>query len=289
MNGHDSFSTLRGRRRWAAAPAFCVLMMMATAALARPAPTSGPPAAGSAGGILAPVEVQRHVGSTTDGAARLILAARLTRHGGLIRRPIRWRVRAADKVVVFEGARPALDLTLPPGRYDIQARYGLRHIAYSVKVRAAQRHELVFVLDVGALRALAGLWRLPLPPDVAVEYRLHAAPDRPPVLVHRQGGRVVRLMAGRYELRVRYRPGNVETRAGVTVKAGVLSTLQVHARAGVAHVRAGRWSIRAADGGWRASGRGAAALVLAPGRYELRIDGMVKPFVVRAGRRVSLP
>ncbi|HHN66413.1 MAG TPA: hypothetical protein ENK15_00030 [Thermopetrobacter sp.] len=262
--------------------------MTATAGLTPPEPGTTTPSAAS-GGPLAPLQVQRRIRETADGKTRLSLAARLTRHGGLIRRPIRWRVVAADRMVVFDGARPALDLALPPGRYDIFARYGLRRITYSVKVRAAERHELVFVLDVGALRALAGLWRLPLPPDVAVEYRLHAAGRASPLLNHRQAGRVVRLMAGRYELRVRYRPGNVETRAGVTVKAGVLSTLQIRAKAGLARIRAARWRIRAAADGWRASGQGGAALVLAPGRYELHIEGMVRPFVVQAGRRVELP
>ena len=247
------------------------------------------------GADVAAVRVAQSVAAVPAGREALRLAARLEEGGGLIERPVRWRVfrlEGAARTLVHEAAVPVLQRELPPGDYLVEARYGLRTARTALTLAPGERREVVFVLNVGGLRAITTVGRANV--TVApVEHRiLRWLPGGGLELVARSRvpGEIVRLPAGRYVVESVFLNGNVKARNEVLVKPGRLHSLAVRALAGVVEITTddAAWTLRALDGDWTLRGRGRARLVLAPGNYVWRAGTREKALMVRAESRLRL-
>lgn len=296
----------RMRRRLCGLIAAAMVLM----AIAQPAT----PAAGAAGDITAslstpvkdglkPVDHELAITPVGRGREGLRLAARLSRHSGVIARPVRWRVIALEGAfagqVVRRATSPRLDFAAPPGRYRIVAGYGTRQAAVVSDIPAGYAVSLKLILDVGAVRLLSRLAGAFDHTPVHARHlifatgadggeRLVATTDRP--------GDIVRLAAGAYRIESRIEPGNSIALANVTVKPGILSSLTIAHNSGQARITTptgGAFAgivIARRDGSWawrtRLAGQ-ALDLALAPGEYELRMDSRKErrpvAFSVRAG------
>jgi len=194
------------------------------------------------------------------GVEGVELAARLVRNGGLVLRPVRWELRRLDEgKVVRRMEAPQAELAMAPGRYEVRVEYGLRRIRHEFEVRPEERLRLVFVLNVGGLRALARLEGVQAPLlGVQVEHRLlqRSADGRRKLLAHsRRQGEILRLPAGRYELESRFRPGNARVITPVRIKPGRLHGYEIAARAALGEMKIeGPWTVRA-GGGWHMVGQ----------------------------------
>ena len=247
------------------------------------------------GGMMAPVRVAQSVSVAPAGQEGIRLAARLEEGGGLIERPVRWRLfrlEEGERSLVRDAAAPVLAHRLAPGDYLVEARYGLRTARQVVSLAAGERRDVVFVLNVGALRAITTVGRSNVT-TAPVEHRiLRRLPDGElqPITRSRTPGEIVRLPAGRYVVESVFLNGNVRTRNEVLVKPGRLHSLAVRALAGVVEIATerGAWLLRARDGGWRLKGRGRARLVLAPGAYIWRAGARERVLRVRADSLLRL-
>lgn len=273
-----------------ATPALAVQEFPGLTLAALPAPAMQAHDAG-----VAPVRVAQSVMRAPTGREALQLAARLEEGGGLIERPVRWRVfrlQGAARTLVHEAAVPVLQWRLPPGDYLVEARYGLRTARTALTLAPGERREVVFVLNVGGLRAITTVGRANV--TVApVEHRiLRRLPGGGLELVARSRvqGEIVRLPAGRYVVESVFLNGNVKARNEVLVKPGRLHSLAVRALAGVVEIAAenAAWTLRALDDGWTLQGRGRARLVLAPGNYVWQAGARQKALLVQAESRLRL-
>ena len=222
---------------------------------------------------------------TDEGAEGLQLAARLDERGGLVNRPVTWTVKramggsAAAGEPVYIGEAPAADLKLEPGDYRIEARYGLARVVQEVAVYPGQNVGVTLILHVGGVRALSLVDDRYVPTGVTVAHRIYAlsGPQSGHRLTATQQGEVARLEAGDYRVESRFEPGNAVAETTVTVKPGILSSLEISHLAGLVRVELPRgregesFEVREIDGGWAWRGRGPGGdLILAPGRYEAR-------------------
>ena len=275
---------------WAAVPALAVQEQPGFTLVALQAPKTPVHA-----GEVAPVRVAQSVMAVPAGREAVRLAARLEEGGGLIERPVHWRIFRLEemrRVPVQEAAVPVLRKRLPPGDYLVEARYGLRTARTVITLAPRERRDVVFVLNVGGLRAITTVGRA----NVAVapvEHRiLRRLPGGGLALVARSRvpGEIVRLPAGRYVVESVFLNGNVKARNEVLVKPGRLHSLSVRALAGVVDIAADNtaWTLRALDGNWQWQGRGRARLVLAPGNYVWRAGGRQQALLVRAESRLRL-
>ena len=250
-----------------------------------------------AGGAPAGVRVVQSASSVESGQEGLRLAARLEEGGGLIERPVQWRIfrlgaAMGARRLVRRVLTPVLAQRLEPGDYLVEARYGLRTARQVVTLSAGERRDVVFVLNVGALRAITTVGRASVA-VAPVEHRiLRRLPGGglEPVARSRVPGEIVRLPAGRYVVESVFLNGNVRARNEVRVKPGRLHSLAVRAMAGVVEIamEGDAWLLRARNGGWRLRGRGRARLVLAPGAYVWRAGARERVLQVRADSRLRL-
>lgn len=298
---HNLQHSLKGRRHLPAALLFFIFAGLAAAvsqAAQQPPETPlGAPARATA--AVAPAPYELRVELVRPGLQKVILAARLEKNGGLIHRPVSWRVRTYDPLtaragrLVHESSQPRAEVALPAGDYQLDIRYGYRHVRQRVRLRSGQYLYMTFILDVGGLRALPVVAEMGPLRQVRAVQRLYALDGRGRgrlVATWSQPGRILRLAAGSYRIVSRYLPGNARTESRVTVKPGILSSLKITAQAGMVHIRPGdgpsRWILRDAARTWRHSGTGEASLVLAPGQYVLETGKEPgRRFTIGAGKR----
>ncbi len=243
-------------------------------------------------------EVEREISEfpVEKGRERLELAARLVKHGGLIVRPVHWRIFRLDgekaPALLHEVRRPREALALPPGSYGVEVRYGWRKAWHVVHLRSATRQRVVFVLNVGGLRMLSTLQGAARRGYGTVEYRVlrAVASGWREVTRSRTPGEVLRLPAGRYRVESLFLNGNVRASAPVWIKPGRLHSLHLRVKASLAEVTgtSRTWEIVATDNSWRWQGSGAAHLVLAPGKYIWRAGGRERTITVRGGEHLRL-
>ena len=255
-------------------------------------------------GVLAPAPYELRIELGREGGERLWLAARLRENGGLIRLPVSWTVRAVDGLtgragrVVYSGDLPIADFHPGRGEYEVDVRYGYRRARQRIRILPGQQLYVTFILNVGGVRALTRLENIGPVHEVRAEQRVYALTGKGRgrlVAKSARPGRIMRLGAGDYRIESRFVPGNAIAASRVRVKPGILSSLELTARAGLARVEpAGgadesRWMLRDADGLWRHEGRGAASIVLAPGSYVMKasIGGqrIERRFSISAGQR----
>ena len=304
----------KGRRRKAAALLLlscCALWPVAALALA---PGSDARKGGAGGGAAlspivfggapapradlseAPCEIREEI--TRKGRERLWLAARLRVHGGLVTRPVSWRVRKVGPLgqkagaLVASSEEPVAEYPVAPGEYEIEVRYGYRRVHRRIHVAPGRFVAVTFILQVGGLRALSVLDRIGAPPSIRVRHAVYAlsGPGRARLVATSETpGAILRLGQGSYRVEARFLPGNARAEARVRIKPGILSSLQITARAGLLRIEAAGdtpWRLRDEAGLWRTGGHGAASLVLAPGAYVLTgADGLSRRFTIAAGQR----
>jgi hypothetical protein len=230
------------------------------------------------------------------GTESLALGARLKADGNLISRPIAWTVRHSlagqSGEVVWQGEAPVADVPLPPGDYLVEAAYGAAKVRQSVNVATGQRLAMTFILNVGGIRALSRIEGLGLPSGLEATHAIYAlaGPDAGRRVAEVDGqGEIVRLAAGTYRIESRFLDGNTVAEARVTVKPGVLTSIEISHLAAFARITIAaaegekvKWEVRQAEGAWSRKGEGESfGLVLAPGTYEVSARVAGRPLSYR--------
>lgn len=214
------------------------------------------------------------------GREGLELSARLTPDGGTLERNISWTIRTAAGQTAFTGETGTADVSVPPGDYLVDARYGAAALSSSVSLPRGTRLSVTFVLDAGGLRLqprIDGVGET-APSRVHVyaldgprEGRLVAGGDMP-------ADGLLRLPAGRYRVAATARNGNARAVTDVAVQGGRVSWIDMSLKAGLArfafvgapgtHVD---WTVTDAEGNTitRLAGLDA-KLALTPGTYTAK-------------------
>jgi hypothetical protein len=235
-----------------------------------------------------------------SGNEGLEFSARLTEDGGLIQRPIAWKLHRLGGETVFAGSRPVLAVMTEPGDYLIEASYGSVHAAQSVALLKGRRIAVTLVLNVGGIRILSRLSDIGLP-DVRpfnTVYATSGPEEGKLVSISEEPGEVMRLAAGTYRVESRFAFGNAIATAEVTVKPGLLSSVEIDHHAGIAHLSAGgdqvgqvNWTV-SDDRGRDLPVGSASDVVLLPGRYVARAEfadkNRIITFTVEAGKRIEV-
>ncbi len=256
---------------------------------------------------ISPVPCEVRVELGRKGTERLWLAARLRKNGGLIRRPVSWKVHRLDALtgepreIVAEAMVDIAEFRVPEGDYLIEVGYGYRRSTRRIHVGEGEYVAMTFILDVGGLRPFSRLERLGPVHEVRTVHRIYAlnGTGHGRLVTARAGqGELLRLGKGEYRVESRFLPGNARAVSHVRIRPGILSSLEILARAGVVRIRPPvtsgtvRWLVRDPEGPWRYEGQGEGTLVLAPGRYVLtyHLAGrrISRRFTVDAGRNTIL-
>lgn len=245
-----------------------------------------------------PMELRIEV--TGPGREGIKLAGRLSQSGGLITKPVSWKLirtlgdGSHGGQPVFSDARPVADIPLVPGNYRIEAQYGTVSVVKPVVLVKGQHLGLTFVFNVGGLRTLSTLGNEPLPGRARAVHRVYAINGISAgqlIATSDLQGALLRLGAGKYRLESEIEPGNTVTHTDVTIKPGILTTLNLDHEAGIAVVDAAhgvQWSVNSTDHTWHASGSGADILTLAPGRYVYTSGDNSRTVFIEAGRRTRV-
>ena len=259
-----------------------------------PTITGSPPAASSE----VPFELRIEI--TSPGGEGIRLAGRLSPDGGLINKPVTWKLvrtlgdGSGGGEIVYKGSRPIADIPLKPGNYRIEARYGSVSAVKPVVLTRSQHLGLTFVFNVGGLRTLSTLGNEPLPHKMRAVHRAYAingANSGRLIASSEQQGGLMRLGAGTYRLESEIEPGNTVTHTEVTIKPGILTSLNLDHEAGIAVINAPDgvpWSVGSAEKNWRRSGVGPGMLTLAPGRYTYNDTNQTRTLIIVAGKRTNV-
>lgn len=295
-----------GHRRRAVALLSFLLAMSGPFGAPRAAQTSDPLITAAVKPMEVPHELR--IERTGEGREGLELAARLSVTGNLIMRPVGWTVRraiaadAAGGETIFTQESPVTDLRVEPGDYLVEASYGAVKVAHAVRVEPGRVVGLTLILNVGGIRALSTLDTVGMPVGVVARHRVVALSG--PLAGHEVAasagqGELLRVAAGTYRIESRFLPGNTVTETTVTVKPGILSSIEVAHIAGVARIdipeasKDTAWDVKTVDGRDVSSGRGNRPnLILAPGDYsvEASLDGAARKatFSVTAGKTTRI-
>ena len=237
---------------------------------------------------------------TRPGDEGIRLAGRLSQEGGLINKPVEWKLvrtlgdGAHGGETVYKRARPLADIPLEPGNYRIEARYGSVSAVKPVILAEGQHLSLTFVFNVGGLRTLSTLGNEPLPRKMRAVHKAYAVNGTSAgrlIATSQQQGGLMRLGAGTYRLESEIEPGNTVTHTEVTIKPGILTSLNLDHEAGIAVINAPDgvpWSVGSAEKNWRRSGIGPGMLTLAPGRYTYNDTRQTRTVVIVAGKRTNV-
>lgn len=223
----------------------------------------------------------RHAKSGKEG---LQLAARLTQTGGFIQRPISWKIFKRDPDIgtlgplVYSKTTPIIEAPLQPGSYRIEAAYGFATTTRDVTVLPKTRLGLTLILNVGGVRTLSRVSGMDASHYSDARHAIIALPDNKPeklITEHISQGEIVRLPAGQYRIESRFNNGNTLATALVTIKPGILTSLNIDHQAALAKLslQSGKfkpvtWRVYSHKGNWTKTGHSHnPAMVLAPGRY----------------------
>lgn len=232
------------------------------------------------------------------GDEAFMLQARLASGGGLINMPIRWRLTrlGIDGEVVAQGESAAFAAPARPGEYRVEIEYGFARIVQEVELPEAEQQTITFILDVGGLRVLSKIDALSLPYGSDMTHAVYAASgaNRGRLLTRATlPGDLLRLPAGFYRIESSLGPGNASAETEVEVKAGILSTVEIGHKAGVAQFSApegdSAWTVRDFAGRVVAEVTEAVSeLILQPGTYRVEQGARSTAFTVKPGQSVGV-
>lgn len=213
------------------------------------------------------------------GREGLELSALLTAGGGAIRHNMSWNIRADDGATVFSGDDGTADVSLPPGDYVVDARYGATLLTQTVSIPPATRLKVQLVLDAGGLKVEPLVSGIAVPP-AASRVRVFSMDGKRLMAVSVKPGEIIRLPEGTYRVESLVSTGNVKAVADVRVKAGRVATVKIGHKAGLARLAfvgsprsSVRWEVEDGSGQAIATRSGLAANVtLRPGTYTARAD-----------------
>lgn len=207
-----------------------------SAAVERLEISSAPPSMSSLASFGATHDIA--IETVPSGREGLELSARLTEDGGLIEIPLDWTVLSSTGEEIYSASVPVADAAIGPGDYLIDIRYGAIHVTQSVTLVRGTRLIVSFVLDAGGIRILPKLRGLGLP-AIASQSRIFAlsGPNMGTLLAtSAQPGVVLRVPAGDYRIESRFALGNASAVTDVTVKAGIMSAVEIDHTAGLARL-----------------------------------------------------
>jgi len=277
-----------------------LLLFATSSALTAQRTEASPLITGSLPAPSANVPLELRIEITKPGSEGIRLDGRLSEDGGLITKPVTWRLLrtlgngAQGGDAVYSDAKPVADIPLEPGNYRIEARYGSVSAVKPVVLTKGQHLGLTFVFNVGGLRTLSTLGNEPLPHRVRAVHRAYAvngASSGKLIATSDQQGGLMRLGAGTYRLESEIEPGNTVTHTEVTIKPGILTSLNLDHEAGIAVINAPDgvpWSVGSQEKNWRRSGIGPGMLTLAPGRYTYNDGDQTRTIIVVAGKRTRV-
>ena len=154
------------------------------------------------------------------GNEGLELSARLSESGGLIERDISWTLRDAQGVVVYDKNTELAQVSLPPGDYSVEARYGSASFSQSLTLLEANRLMVSFVLEVGGIRVLPRVQGLGLTAaqTESLVYALSGADKGKLITISKVPGEILRVKSGDYRIESRFATGNAVAVVDVHVR-----------------------------------------------------------------------
>ena len=231
------------------------------------------------------------------GEEGLELSARFSREGRALAKDIAWTVKNNSGDIVYNDVASVADMKLPPGSYQISARYGSAMVSDGVNLSDGVKLGVNLVLNAGGLRLLPRIENLStagLGSTVKVFSNSGTNAGELVASSHRPG-EILKVAAGDYRVESRFDDGNAMAVTDVHVKAGIMSSLDVNHKAGLAHFT----SPGKDDVTWQISGTAAklemtgadTVAVLIPGNYQATLNGKTQNFTVSASQttEVTLP
>lgn len=213
----------------------------------------------------------------TPGNEGLKLSAKLVEDGGVIDRPISWKIATSEGEQIFSGDVPVADIRVPPGDYAVDIHYGAAHFARGLTLLEGNRLSVSFVLNVGGIRILPRVQGIGLPasPSHSRVYALSGLRKGELITQSEIPGEILRVPAGDYRVESRFDAGNAVAVADVKVKPGIMSAVEIDHAAGLARLAfVGApsadvaWNVADDKGEALASFEGLSAdIVLKPGTY----------------------
>jgi hypothetical protein len=241
------------------------------------------------------IRFELRISVTKAGKEGIEVAGRLSEYGGLITKPISWKLLrtlgdgARGGETIYNNETPSTDIALDPGNYRIEAKYGSVSIIKPVKLIEGQHLGYTFIFNVGGLRTLSTLGKEPLPGKVKAIHKAYAIggiASGQLIATSEVPGGLMRLGAGKYRLESEIEPGNTVTQTDVSIKPGILTTIQLDHHAGTATVDAPdftSWTLEDTQSQWRATGTGLKILTLAPGTYTYKSGDNTRTVIIKAG------
>ncbi len=233
------------------------------------------------------------------GHEGLALSARFTEDSTEVVNEVEWMVADSTGVEVFNATTPMPNTSLPPGEYQVSARYGAAHIIQGLTIHEGTKLAVRFVLNAGGLRVLPRIKELGQPsvPSFSKIYALSGTLSGQLVATSYTPGEVLKVSAGEYRVESRFQQGNALVITDIKVRPGIMSSLNIDHVAGVVHLTTGTagssvdWIITDAAGIALSFTTGPSLdLVLQPGSYKVEIAGvgLAKSFRVNEGQAIDV-
>ena len=253
---------------------------------AAPNPDTSSDITGSLAPPEAPYEVRTYI--TAAGTEGFELAGRLREFGGLITKPISWRVFKvfADETStmdeVYRDDQAVAQFRAAPGDYRIEISYGLAVFSRTLTLEPGHHLSVVFNLNVGGLRVLSRLSAMTTHVSFHTSHRIYAMSGeyRGRMLAENAvPGELLRLPAGRYRIESELSPGNALAGTDIDIKPGMLSAVEIDHAAGIAHLtfespgpEGVDWQVIDGDGRIAGTAAGESVdMILNPGRYQVMV------------------
>jgi hypothetical protein len=242
-----------------------------------------------------------------EQTAELFVTAHLTSESPPLSHGVIWRVYqpTEEGPKFLEASRaPSATFNLPPGRYIVNAAYGMAHLTRAIELEGGQQLSERFVINAGGLKVFAKMGNGSDVPEGSVSYDVYSD-DREPsgerlrILANAKPGAVIRLNSGIYQIISTMGDANAFIRAEVTVEAGKLTeatfahdagkcTFKLVSEPGGEAIAGVRWVILGLNGNVIKESAGALPThILAPGDYSVsaRFNNQLytRTFSVRSG------
>jgi hypothetical protein len=254
---------------------------------------SGQPASALASNVAHDIAITQ----VDTGQEGLELSASLDSDGGTITRDIDWTLRDSDGDIVFQRSRPVAVMSLKPGDYTVELAYGMAHMSQRLTLLEGNQLRVNFILNIGGIRILPrlkGLATLPVPSETKV-YANSGADKGRLIATSEIPGEILRVVSGEYRVESRFMPGNAVAVTDVTVKPGIMSSVEIDHIAGYARLTATTdavhgilWQVTSSTGeNLLEQEAQSLTLILKPGTYTARAqigaELRTAQFVVKAG------